>query len=275
MQGAPKNNQSIGFFDSSSGGLTVLRSVRAAMPEYAYVYYADTANAPYGPKSQAEIRVLTERAVRSMFALGCEIIILACNTASATALRDIQQRVLPNEFPDKRVLGVIVPTIEEVTARPHEHVGIIATESTVASHVYEIELRKRNPNLHIVEYAAPELASLIEEGNTVRASEQLNTAITSLQNDGCDTIVLGCTHYALIKNFIAVDNAPRIIAQDDIIPIRLKDYATRHPEIFSRLTRDASVHFYLTASHAYTSGRINDWFPGSTVSIINAAHTSS
>lgn len=275
MQEEQRNNHSIGFFDSSSGGLTVLRSVRAAMPEFSYLYFADTAHAPYGPKSQAEIRALVEDAVRRMFALGCELVILACNTASATALRDIQQRVLPKEFPDKRVLGVIVPTIEEVTKRPHEHVGIIATESTVASHVYEIELRKRNPNLHVVEYAAPELATFIEEGDTERAAEQLNTAVASLARDGCKTIVLGCTHYALIKQFIAVDNAPHVIAQDDIIPIRLKDYATRHPEIFSRLTRDASVQFYLSQPHAYTSGRINDWFPGSHVSIVSAAHPSS
>ncbi|MEK7659872.1 MAG: glutamate racemase [Patescibacteria group bacterium] len=264
----------IGIFDSSSGGLTVLRSVRAVMPAYSYVYYADTASAPYGPKSQAEIRALVERAVRSMFALGCELIILACNTASATALRDIQRRVLPTEFPDKRVLGVIVPTIEEVTMRPNERVGIIATVSTVASHVYDIELKKRNPSLTIVEYAAPELATLIEEGHTERAVEQLQRAVHTLEHEKCKTIVLGCTHYAFIKEQIVhVDNETTIISQDDIIPIRLKEYLERHDAITRLLARDASITFRLTASHAYTERRIRDWFPNSDLFIGHADHS--
>lgn len=261
---------SIGFFDSSSGGLTVLRAVRAAMPEYSYVYFADTANAPYGPKSQAEVRALTERAVRYLFSLGCELVILACNTASATALRDIQRRVLPNEFPDKRVLGVIVPTIEEIISRPREHAGIIATQSTIDSHVYDIELKKRDGHVQVTEFAAPELATLIESGAVERAIQVINDAVRALQQSGCTTIVLGCTHYALIKEHIAVENVARIISQDDIIPVRLKDYIARHPEIFSRLTRDASVHCYLSAPHAFTTGRINDWFPHCHVSVDNS-----
>ncbi len=256
----------IGIFDSSSGGLTVLKSVQALLPMYSYLYYADTAHAPYGPRSQADIRELTERAVRRMFALGCEIVILACNTASATALRDIQQRVLPTEFPVRRVLGVIVPTIEVVTEHPHERVGVIATESTVNSHVYNIELKKRNPTLEIIEHAAPELASLIEKKEMDLATAQLQEAVTALESSGCHTIVLGCTHYALIKERIThVDNATVIISQDDIIPTRLKEYLERHHAFAQTLAHDASVSFHLTALHEFTEERIRDWFPAGTV----------
>jgi glutamate racemase len=238
----------IGIFDSGYGGLTILNHIRQRLPQYDYLYLGDNARAPYGTRSFDVIYEYTLQAVNYLYRQGCDLIILACNTASAKALRTIQQNDIdPNKL---RVLGVIRPTVEVVPARTRtNHIGVLATPGTVASESYIIELQKQNPELVITQQACPMWVPLIESGEHLHegADYFVEKYLTELleRDPLIDTIILGCTHYPLllekIENFLNQNSKFKIqnytiISQGEIVAESLADYLNRHPEIANKLT---------------------------------------
>lgn len=251
----------IGIFDSGYGGLTILSKIRQLLPEYDYIYLGDNARAPYGTRSFDVIYDYTLQAVNFLHQQGCSLIILACNTASAKALRTIQQHNIdPNIL---RVLGVIRPTVEVVPKYTKtKHIGVLATPGTVASESYVIELLKQDPSLTITQQACPMWVPLIESGEYIEegANYFVEKYLTELlaRDPLIDTIILGCTHYPLlqpkIEDFLANRNCNiSVIAQGDIVANSLQDYLRRHPEIDLRVkannSQSVSV-IYLTTESA-------------------------
>ena len=247
------STQMIGIFDSGYGGLTILNHIRQQLPEYDYLYLGDNARAPYGTRSFDVIYEYTLQAVNYLKEQGCNLIILACNTASAKALRTIQQNnINPDEL---RVLGVIRPTVEIVPARTRtNHIGVLATPGTVASESYVIELQKQDPNLVVTQQACPMWVPLIESGEHIHdgADYFVEKYITELlENDPLiDTIILGCTHYPLLQDKIEQfldkqtisHQAVSVIAQGTIIAASLADYLERHPDIAQRAIAGSNGH---------------------------------
>lgn len=248
----------IGVFDSGLGGLVVLKSFLEKLPNYNYLYLADTANLPYGEKRQSEIYSLTQKAVSFLFQQGCQLVILACNTISAEALRKIQQEWLPKHYPTRRVLGVIRPTVEvvgELTNREKLKVGVLATSATVNSRAYVRELKKINPLVKISQQPAPQLVPLIEKywGKELNFSSKLDYYLKQYLSkfpDDLDFLILGCTHYSLIYPQICqlVSPKTKIITQNKIIAEKLSDYLQRHSEIDSQLEKNGQLSFLATAS---------------------------
>ena len=237
----------IGFFDSGLGGLTILKAVIADLPNYDYEFYGDTANLPYGDKTEGEIYELTKKGMEYLFNKDCSLIIVACNTASAETLRKLQTTFLTKNYPDKKILGVIIPTIEAVLESKTELISIIGTNRTIASKKYELEFSKLKNNLSITSIATPELVPLIEDN---RISTALKTATKALKTETGDrVVVLGCTHYTILKDKLRAQykNEKMIfLSQDEIIPAKLKSYLDNHPEIESKLTKSKSRNIYLT-----------------------------
>ena len=246
----------IGIFDSGYGGLTILNEIRKVLPEYNYLYLGDNARAPYGTRSFDVIYEYTLQAVNYLYQQGCNLIILACNTASAKALRTIQQRDIdPNRL---RVLGVIRPTAEYVPLITQTgHIGVLATPGTVTSESYVIELQKQNPQLVVTQQACPMWVPLIESGEHMNegANYFVEKYLTELltQDPKIDTIILGCTHYPLLQSKVEeflkiyentqlpVQNSKfKIISQGEIVANSLQDYLLRHPDIAER-ARDNSI----------------------------------
>lgn len=250
----------IGIFDSGLGGLIIAKSIFKKLSAYDYLYLGDTAHLPYGNRSQSEILKFTQAALRYLFAHDCKLVIIACNTSSAEALRKIQREFLPKYYPDKKVLGVIVPTVEAVgQARLvrrslgeggdlHKRVGVIATASTAKSHAYKRELLKINPAVKVYERAAPKLVPLIEANRLGDVNPALKVYLKPLLEKKIDCLVLGCTHYPILKKQIKKIVGPRvkIISQTDIIPSKLKDYLKRHREISSALSKKETRTFTVT-----------------------------
>jgi len=196
----------IGVFDSGFGGLVVLREFLQVLPQYDYLYLGDNARIPYGTRSDRVVYRFTEQAVDYLFRQGCQLIIVACHTASAKALRTIQQVYLPAHYPERRVLGVVIPTVEEALSRSRRRcVGVIATEGTVASCSFELELRKLDPGVRVVQQACPLLVPLIESGEQEWEGTDmiLRRYLLPLKDAGVDTLILGCTHYSILKDKIA------------------------------------------------------------------------
>lgn len=245
----------IGVFDSGYGGLTILSDIRKKLPQYDYLYLGDNARAPYGTRSFEVVYEFTLEAVKELFDRGCELVILACNTASAKALRTIQQNDLPKLAPDKRVLGVIRPSTEIIGQfTQSNHIGILATQGTVNSNSYVIEINKFSPQCTVVQHACPMWVPLIEnnEHNTHAGREFVANDVMALlaQDPQIDTIVLGCTHYPVVKDYIEtlVPSHVKVIAQGNIIADSLSDYLQRHPWMDSKCTKNGTVHFLTTES---------------------------
>lgn len=243
----------IGIFDSGYGGLTILREIHRELPEYDYLYLGDNARAPYGTRSFDVVYEYTLEAVQYLFNSGCELVILACNTASAKALRTIQQNDLPRIGPDKRVLGVIRPSSEIIGSfTKNGHIGILATPGTVASNSYVIEINKFAPNCTVVQHACPMWVPLIEnnEHNTHAGREFIEADIRELllQDDKIDTIVLGCTHYPLVKQIIEemVSSDVKVIAQGEIVAKSLAVYLQRHRWMDAKCSKGGTVSFLTT-----------------------------
>jgi len=248
----------IGVFDSGFGGLTVLRAIIGELPNYPFIYFGDNARAPYGNKSFDLIYDYTLEGVKFLFNQGCELVILACNTASAKALRTIQQKDLPRIAPTKRVLGVIRPSTEEIASFTRSgYVGILGTEGTVNSGSYLMELSKISPNLTVFQQACPLWVPLIEErqyetmaGKMIIASdlEQLFS-----KNKEIDTVLLACTHYPIIKSMIeqTVGYRAKIIEQGPLVAAKLKEYLRRHPEIENSLGLSGEIAFFTTEREDY------------------------
>ena len=248
MQGGP-----IGVFDSGYGGLTVLREIRRTLPQYDYLYLGDNARAPYGTRSFDVVYEFTLQAVRHLFERGCHLVILACNTASAKALRSIQQNDLPRLDPERRVLGVIRPTVEVVgEMSKSRHVGIMATEGTIRSHTYELELAKLCPDIQVTGEACPMWVPLVEneEYDSPGADYFVRQRIENLlrRDPLIDSVILGCTHYPLLlpKIHKYMPRGIRIIAQGEYVANSLQDYLERHPEIEQRCTRSGKVRYMTT-----------------------------
>jgi glutamate racemase len=245
----------IGVFDSGYGGLTVLRSLVDKLPQYDYVYLGDNARAPYGPRSFETVYQYTLEAVKWLFDKGCPLVILACNTASAKALRSIQQKDLPKMDPSKRVLGVIRPTTEVIGKFSITgEIGILATQGTVSSGSYPIEIAKFFPELKVFQQACPMWVPLIEnnEHQSEGADYFVRKCMESLleRSGHIDTILLACTHYPLLQGKIAAAAGPRvkIVSQGEIVAASLADYLQRHPEIEQKLGKGGSRSFYTTDS---------------------------
>ncbi|MCQ2098265.1 MAG: glutamate racemase [Fibrobacter sp.] len=243
----------IGVFDSGFGGLTILRDLQKALPEYDYLYLGDNARAPYGSRSYETIYRYTLQAVRELFSRGCPLVILACNTASARALRSIQQQVLPFEFPDRRVLGIIRPTAEEVGRFTRTgHIGIFATAGTVSSGSYAIEINHFYPELKVTQHACPMWVPLVEYGErgTEGAQFFVQKEVDALlaEDPEIDAVLLACTHYPLLEKEIrkSLPERVRIIFQGNIVSEKTVDYLRRHPEIEKRLTKSGKVNFLTT-----------------------------
>lgn len=246
----------IGVFDSGYGGLTVLKEIRERMPEYDYLYLGDNARAPYGSRSFDVIYEYTWQAVQALFDRGCPLVVLACNTASAKALRSIQRKQLPLLDSGKRVLGVIRPSTEALGELTQTgHVGILATEGTVKSQSYLIELQKFAPDVAVSQHACPMWVPLIENGlyDTPGGIYFLQQDLVALleQDPKIDTILLGCTHYPILEDLLRKLLPPhiRIIAQGSLVADRLEDYLFRHPEI-AQLCRKNGTSRFLTTENA-------------------------
>lgn len=240
----------IGVFDSGYGGLTILRELRKKLPQYDYLYLGDNARAPYGTRSFEVVYRYTLEAVKELFARGCPLVILACNTASAKALRSIQQKDLPEIDPSRRVLGVIRPTVEILDRVTNTgHIGLLATQGTVASHSYRLEAKKISGSLTVTEKACPMWVPLVEndEASGPGADYFVQKYISELfeEDPDIDTIVLGCTHYPLLIDKIRRFTPPgvRILPQGELVADSLADYLSRHPEMESRLGKNGSVRF--------------------------------
>ena len=242
-------NKKIGIFDSGLGGLYVARAVQKALPKYDYAYLGDTLNVPYGGRSSEAIYKLSESAIRYLFEQQeCDLVIIACNTASVTALRKLQQEFLVNEYPDKRILGVIVPTLESATELGSTQIGLIATEYTVRSKIYDEEIAKIIPSATIFGQPTPLLVPLIENHGEKYMDEILGDYLEPIVEKGLDSLILGCTHYIEIKNKVReiTRHRVRVLSQDEIIPPKLKDYLSRHPEMETRLSKNSSFEVFAT-----------------------------
>lgn len=255
MEEQPVKAGAIGIFDSGYGGLTVLSEIRALMPQYDYIYLGDNARAPYGNRSFELVYEFTLEAVEWFFSQGCHLVILACNTASAKALRSIQQINLPQIDPAKRVLGVIRPTAECVADFTKTgHIGILGTAGTIQSKSYDIEIEKLHPHLTVTGEACPMWVPLVEnmEYDKPGADYFVKQHIDRLlQKDSeIDTVILGCTHYPLLMNKIRrflPDNV-QAIAQGEYVAQSLKNYLQRHPEMDEKCTKNGTMSFFTTES---------------------------
>lgn len=245
----------IGVFDSGYGGLTVLKAITAKLPQYDYIYLGDNARAPYGPRSFDTVYHYTLQCVEWFFKQGCPLVILACNTASAKALRTIQQNDLPKIDSSKRVLGVIRPTSEIIGKFTETgNIGVMGTTGTVQSQSYLLEIEKFFPGIHVYQEACPMWVPLIEnnEYNTPGADYFIEKNINHLlaNSKDIDTILLACTHYPLLINKIKqfVPAGTHIISQGEIVADSLADYLKRHPEMVERCTTNGQLNFFTTDS---------------------------
>lgn len=243
----------IGIFDSGYGGLTILKKIRELMPQYDYIYLGDNARAPYGNRSYEIIYEFTLQAVQHLFQMGCHLVILGCNTASAKALRTIQQRDLPTLDPDRRVLGVIRPTAECIGQLTQtRHVGIVGTPGTIRSRTYELEIAKLHPDIQVTGEACPMWVPLVEnqEFDSPGADYFVEKRISSLlqRDPQIDSIILGCTHYPLLLDKIRRYTPPgiRIVPQGDYVASSLQDYLSRHPEMEEKITQGGNTTYLTT-----------------------------
>ena len=262
----------IGVFDSGHGGLTVLRALVDRFPERSVLYYGDHAHIPYGDRTSAEIVALTRAAVDLLFKRGCRLVILACNTAAAVALRTLQQEWLPKHYPGHRILGVLVPTVEAITGVPWlanvtagrragqpRTIAVFATRRTVASNAYPEEVAKRAPEVTVIQHACVGLVDMIERNATrndlrIAIEGHVTTFMKILAGSPLDTVMLGCTHYPLVADLFAAA-LPRgidILSQPDLVARSLGPYLERHQAFDSRGEQHA-VHF-LTSGNAEQAG---------------------
>ena len=243
----------IGVFDSGYGGLTILDKIREVLPEYDYIYLGDNARAPYGTRSFEVVYEFTRQAVNKLFDMGCHLVILACNTASAKALRSIQMNDLPGIDPARRVLGVIRPTVECVgEISKNQHIGVLATAGTIKSESYPLEIHKLFPEIQVSGTACPMWVSLVEnnEAQDEGADYFIRKYIDQLlsKDPQIDTVILGCTHFPILLPKIRqyIPEHISVIAQGEYVAESLKDYLKRHPEMDAKCTKNGNCQFYTT-----------------------------
>lgn len=245
----------IGVFDSGYGGLTILHGIRQRLPEYDFMYLGDNARAPYGSRSFEVVYQFTRQAVLKLFSMGCQLVILGCNTASAKALRSIQQRDLPQWDENRRVLGIIRPTAEVIgQLTTSRHVGLLATPGTILSGSYEMEIAKLFPDIKLSGVGCPLWASIVEanEADSPGADYFVKKRIDMLmrKDPEIDAVILGCTHYPLLMSSIVkhVPTGVRIIPQGEYVANSLHDYLNRHTAMDERLTKNGTCQYFTTES---------------------------
>ena len=245
----------IGIFDSGYGGLTILHGIRQLLPEYDYPYLGDNARAPYGPRSFDVVYEFTRQAVVRLFDMGCQLVILACNTASAKALRTIQQRDLPQLGTQRRVLGIIRPTAEVIgSLTKSRHVGVLATEGTIKSESYTLEIQKLHPDIQVSGVACPFWVPLVEynEADSPGADYFVKKRIDQLMrlDPQIDAVILGCTHYPLLMPKILkyMPAGVRIVPQGEYVADSLQSYLSRHTDLEAQCSKGATVHYLTTES---------------------------
>ena len=243
----------IGVFDSGYGGLTILDKIREVLPEYDYIYLGDNARAPYGTRSFEVVYEFTRQAVNKLLDMGCHLVILACNTASAKALRSIQMNDLPQIDPARRVLGVIRPTVECVgEISKNQHIGVLATAGTIKSESYPLEIHKLFPEIQVSGTACPMWVSLVEnnESQDEGADYFIRKYIDQLlsKDPQIDTVILGCTHFPILLPKIRqyIPDHISVITQGEYVAESLKDYLKRHPEMDAKCTKNGNCQFYTT-----------------------------
>ncbi|UPS44304.1 glutamate racemase [Prevotella sp. E15-22] len=249
----PQNPGPIGIFDSGYGGLTILHGIRQRLHQYNYMYLGDNARAPYGPRSFDVVYEFTRQAVLRLFEMGCHLVILGCNTASAKALRTIQQHDLPQWDAHRRVLGVIRPTAEIIGELTHSrHVGVLATEGTIKSESYNMEIQKLYPDVFVSGVACPFWVPLVEynEADSPGADYFVEKRINQIMalDPAIDTLILGCTHYPLLMPKIQkyLPQGVQVVSQGEYVANSLADYLQRHPEMEQRCAKDGQVHYLTT-----------------------------
>lgn len=245
----------IGIFDSGYGGLTILEKIRAELPEYDYIYLGDNARTPYGTRSFDVVYKYTLECVTKLFEMGCHLVILACNTASAKALRTIQQQDLPLLDPERRVLGVIRPTVEAIGSKTKsKHIGLLATTGTVQSDSYPLEINKLYKEIIVTSEACPLWVPIIEnnEHNSDGADYFVRKNLENLMKSDpeIDTLMLGCTHYPLMLDKIKkyTPSGITIISQGELVAASLSAYLKRHPEMDAKCTKNSSIRYFTTES---------------------------
>jgi glutamate racemase len=259
----------IGIFDSGLGGLTVLKDIHHTLPQYDYLYLADSARAPYGGRSKEAITEFSRQAAEWLFSQGCTLVIFACNTASAQALRTLQQDWLPSFDKEKRILGVVRPLAEAAAETQSQRIGVLATRATVESKAFALELKKLSPKSKVLQNAAPLLVPLIEEGWTKRATTRhiLKGYLRPLADANVDTLILGCTHYPLLLPMIQslLPRKTKILHAGPVVATKLADYLQRHPEIESELSKNKTIKFF-TTDDPKRFGKLAEQWWGQTVS---------
>lgn len=267
----------IGVFDSGSGGVTILKALKAQLPDQDFLYFGDHGNAPYGHRSNQQIVDLTKAGVEYLMNAGCRLVILACNTAAAIALRELQQNWLPQAFPQNRILGVLVPMVEAITGVPwtennvrgQEPTGanskkilLFATQKTITSNAYVEEIAKRTPQVSIIQKACPGLVDAIEGGaGTAPLTGLVQGFISEVDTGGVSDVVLGCTHFPLVQKIFAASLPPgvTILGQPEIVASALSDYLNRHPEFVTpssgrlRLTTSGNPEIAQAVSDRFTN----------------------
>ncbi len=243
----------IGIFDSGYGGLTILHGIRQLLPEYDYLYLGDNARAPYGPRSFDVVYEFTRQAVAKLFQMGCHLVILGCNTASAKALRTIQQVDVPQWDSDRRVLGIIRPTAEVIgSLTDSRHVGVLATEGTIRSESYNMEIQKLHPDIKVSGVACPFWVPLVEynEADSPGADYFVKKRIDEIMrlDPKIDCLILGCTHYPLLMPKILkyLPHGVRVVPQGEYVADSLQHYLERHPQMEQRCSKGATVHYMTT-----------------------------
>ena len=269
-----ENSKSIGVFDSGYGGLTVFKSIIKELPDYNYIYLGDNARAPYGDHPFEIVYQYTLECVEWLFAQGCSLVIMACNTASAKALRSIQQKVLPVKYPNHRVLGVIRPTAEVIgNYTTSQTIGVLGTRGTVNSQSYPIEIAKFFPGVKVVQQSCPMLVPLIENNEhlTLGADHFVKKYLSELitQAPELDCILLACTHYPLlIPKFLAfLPDGIQLIAQGEIVASSLHKYLLNHPEIEGKLGRNVAPKFYTSGDATVFNSRASLFFEEDVASV--------
>lgn len=252
----------LGIFDSGLGGLLIAKSIREYLPDIDIIYFGDTLHLPYGNRSKETIYEYSKRGVEFLFAQDCNLIIAACNTISASALRTLQQDYLPtSQYPDRRILGVVVPTLECARDDGYKRLGLIATNYTVHSNVYEDELQKLEQGIQIFQTQTPLLVPLIEHEGMSWVPSVLEHYLHPLLSNDIECLILGCTHYPFLKDeirrIIGADIA--LLTQDEIIPQKLNEYLGRHPELADKIARRGGAEFLvsdITDSYKKTAYKI-------------------
>lgn len=243
----------IGVFDSGFGGLDILRGIVKKLPQYNYIYLGDTARTPYGTRSSEIVYKFTKEAIDFLFAQNCALILLACNTASSDALRKIQKEYKPRLRSNKKILGVLVPAAEEAAMRTkNKKIGVIATDGTVSSGAFARELKKLNPRIQVFQQGCPLLVPIIEAGeqNTVAARMILQNYLRPLAAKKIDTLILGCTHYGILKRAIKriIGSRVHIVSEAETVPKKLKAYLAKHNNIEKQIGKNDRIKFYTTDS---------------------------